>query len=261
MQDLNYYCINLESAVARRQRIEELARKASIQVQFIRAIEGETITPAKTACYDRKRRLRYMRDMEPNEIACTLSHKLALQAFLDDPFPFAVIMEDDATFGETVAHDISRLIQQIRGFDLLKLESRDSRGLTLGEIEGRRIFLPLKASNGTTAILYTKQGAQRLIAGLERFHHPIDTHIGFAWGMGILSAACWPPLITEDTRQSSTIRGRAESKRLQGIGPWFISRTERMTHSVMKRLFFLFVGKKRVTVGSPPASASTQTAN
>jgi glycosyl transferase family 25 len=245
---MNYYCINLKSAIQRRLHILNQAERAAIDITFIDAIEGKDIEIENVDGYDRKKRLRYMKDLEPNEIACTLSHRLALETFLADPYPHCVIMEDDAIFDQNLHADTSAIVSLIKGFDLFKLESRDSRGVVLGTLDRLQIILPLKASNGATAILYTKNGARKLLESLDCFSHAIDTHIGFAWKTGILCVACWPPLIREDAKKPSTIGGRSTSKRLPGTYPWLLARRERVTHSLMKRLYFFFIARKRVRI-------------
>ena len=185
---MNYYCINLKSATRRRLHILNQAKRAAIDIIFVDAIEGKHIEIENAKGYDRKNRLRYLKDLEPNEIACTLSHRLALETFLADPYPHCVIMEDDAIFDQNLHSDILAILSRINGFDLFKLESRDSRGVVLGTLDRLQIMLPLKASNGATAILYTKNGARKLLESLDRFSHAIDTHIGFAWKTGTAAA-------------------------------------------------------------------------
>lgn len=239
---MNYYCINLKSAENRKRHIQKQADAASIKVIFIDAVEGENLDVCNVPSYNRDKRLRYMQEMGPNEVACCLSHRLALEAFLSDPHPFGVVLEDDALFDTSIDSAIQRLVANIEGFDIFKLESRDSKGrVVAGGGKSRRIFLPLKASNGATAILYTKSGARKILETLTHFHVPFDTLLGFSWKADVLCIACWPPLIKEDRCYPSTIGGCTESQRVCGVYPWLVARHERVTHSIMKRLYFFRV--------------------
>jgi len=244
---VNYYCINLKSATTRKCKISEQAQAASIDIIFIEAIEGKSLDINAIASYNKFKRSRYMYDMEPNEIACTLSHRLALETFLNDPYPYCVVLEDDAIFPESIDADIANLLDSVKGFDLLKLESRDAKGYEIGQVDGTRIMLPLKGGNGATGILYTKSGARKLLASLEDFYFPFDTHIGLSWGSRLLCAACWPSLIVEDKSSQSNIGGRTASKRKPGLYPWMLARYERVVHSLMKRIHCLVI-KHRKTI-------------
>lgn len=244
---MNYYCINLKSATTRKCKISEQAQAASIDIIFIEAIEGSRLDINAIASYNKSKRSRYMYDMEPNEIACTLSHRLALETFLNDPHPYCVVLEDDAIFTESIDADIANLLHRVKGFDLLKLESRDSKGYEIGQVDGTRIMLPLKGGNGATGILYTKSGARKLLASLEDFYFPFDTHIGLSWESRLVCAACWPALIAEDKSSQSNIGGRTASKRKPGLYPWMLARYERVAHSLMKRVHCLII-KHRKTI-------------
>lgn len=245
MKRVGYYCINLSSAEDRKAKIQALARQASIDIEFVEAVEGRSLDISSVASYDRRKRTRYMEDMEPNEIACSLSHRLALQTFLAGSSPFGVILEDDAVFSPMIDSEIGRVLDSARGFDLLKLESRDDKGIRVDGRDEPYLFLPLKASNGATAILYTREGARKVLESLNVFHHPFDTHLGFGWRLGLICVACWPPLVKEDRSLQSTISGRKKSKRRYGFRSWLIARSERITHSIMKRFYYLKV-KSRV---------------
>lgn len=244
---MNYYCINLKSATTRKCKISEQAQAASIDIIFIEAIEGSSLDINATSSYNKLKRSRYMYDMEPNEIACTLSHRLALETFLNDPYPYCVVLEDDAIFPESIDADIAHLLDKVKGFDLLKLESRDSKGYEIGQVGGTRIMLPLKGGNGATGILYAKSGACKLLASLEDFYFPFDTHIGLSWQSRLLCAACWPSLIAEDKNSQSNIGGRVGSKRKPGLYSWMRARYERVAHSLMKRIHCLVI-KQRKTI-------------
>ena len=244
---MNVYCISLRSAASRRAAIAARAGAASIEPVFLDAVEGRALSVDAVASYNGRRRRRYLDDMEANEIACTLSHRNALTAFLNDPYPYCVILEDDAVFGETLQADILRLVERITGFDIIKLECRSPRGLTVGWIGTTRIFLPLKASHGSTGILYSKPGAEKVLRSLDSFHLPFDTHLGQLCRRDFVCVACWPPLITEDARCASSIGGRRLSKRRAGIAAWFRARRERVVHSVSKR-WCMFLHWKNVCV-------------
>ncbi|MBT9567507.1 MAG: glycosyltransferase family 25 protein [Thiobacillus sp.] len=246
MKRVGYYCINLVSAEDRKASIQMLARQAAIDIEFVVAVEGASLDIASVASYDRRKRMRYMEDMEPNEIACSLSHRRALQSFLAGASPFGVILEDDAVFSPTIDSDIGRILDSARGFDLLKLESRDDRGIRVKGGEEFHLFLPLKASNGATAILYTRDGARKVLESLNNFIYPFDTHLGFGWRLSLVCIACWPPLVKENSALQSTISGRKKSKRRKGFRCWLLARSERIGHSIMKRFYYLKV-KYRIT--------------
>lgn len=224
--------------------MEQIAARHSFHFEFIEAVDGAEINPdqAEQLGYDKKARNKVFFDLEKNEIACLLSHKKALNRFLEGDDEYCMILEDDAGLAPVFDEAILYLTQNVRGWDLIKLECRTSalQGypiLKLGISQSLTLFSPLRSSLGATGIFYSREGAQKLLHSLARFQHPFDTHLGFGWKYRLHIAEVYPSLVFERKDSLSSIGGRISKTRRKGTAAWFLARKERIVHSFMKRVF------------------------
>ncbi len=231
-----FYCINLKRDAQRREKMLETAATRGIDLHFIDATEGSAIAVenAATLGYDRQTRLSAFADMKKNEIACLLSHKRALQAFLAGPQAFAVVLEDDAALADDFSSAIESLTRKVMHWDIIKLECRrpNPKGLTIAPVDdSRQIYIPLD-SEGTTGLLYNRAGAEKTLASLSAFSQAFDTHLGFAWKYDLRIASVFPSLVWERRDDVSSIGTR---QREHGGKSWR-ARWLRIQHSLRKRL-------------------------
>lgn len=224
--------------------MEGVAVQCSFPFEFIDAVEGMDIDYARSSefGYDKEARNKVFFDLEKNEIACLLSHKKALNRFLEGDDEYCVILEDDAGLAPVFDEAILYLTQNVKGWDLIKLECRTSvlQGypiLKLAISQSLTLFSPLRSSLGATGILYSREGAQKLLHSLIRFQHPFDTHLGFGWKYRLHMAEVYPSLVFERKDGLSSIGGRIGKVRRKGMAAWFLARKDRIVHSCMKRVF------------------------
>ncbi len=237
--EIAYYCINLPRAHERRRQIEQLAEQAKLHLRFVEGIEGSTIQADKARGYQRTRRLSYLTDLVPNEFGCIESHRRALQTFLADAADYGVILEDDAEFVTDIHVRLQSLCQSISGFDILKLDLSAKKGFTIGNQDGLEVYAPFKPGVGAIGLLYTRSTAQKVLASLDSYRHPFDTHLGYVCcDQGLRVVAVHPALVWERTG-SSLIGARPRRRRLPGIRTWCVDRCEIFHHSVMKRVLAL----------------------
>ncbi len=237
-----YYCINRRTDIERRRKMEKIAGKRAIAINFVEAVEGCDINYdlSEKYGYNRRNRKKIFNDLEKNEIACVLSHKKALELHLKSPHEYCVIFEDDAFVSKDFKRILDILTHSITGWDIIKLESRTEhpRGLKIARIDTRHhLIAPFKGSFGATGILYSRDGARKILQSLSEFTHAYDTHIGFCWRYGIYMAEITPSIVYERNDDVSTIGGRATNKRRPGLSAWLHARIERVQHSLMKRVF------------------------
>lgn len=240
------FCINLERDVHRRRTMEQIAAEHSFPFEFIDAVAGAEISPDQFEQfgYDRNARNRAYADLEKNEVACLLSHKKALNRFLEGNDEYCVVLEDDAGLSPDFDEAVSYLTQRVTGWDLIKLEcrTRSPQGYPIMKLEISHpliLFSPLRSSLGATGILYSREGARKLLHSLSRFHHAFDTHLGFGWKYDLHAAEVFPSLVYERKDGLSSIGGRTGKTRRKSPQAWLLARQERMIHSFMKRVFAL----------------------
>lgn len=233
-----YYCINRASDTVRRAAMEAQARQHGLDLTFVIATEGATVDYDDPALgYDRRRRLRAFGDLSRNEIAVVCSHRRALEMFLAGAAEYGVLLEDDARLADGFAGTMERLVQQSRGWHLLRLECRHGRrGYTIGRVApGIDLYAPLDAEVGSTATLYSREGARRTHGALRRFIRPIDEHLGLFWRWGLRVVELDPPIVHEDKTHATTVSQRG-GRRRRGFRAWFWTRPAKLVHGMAKRL-------------------------
>ncbi len=194
------YCINLQDAGARRALMEEQFAQISFPAQFIEAVDGRALDIASVKEYDRKARLRYGADLAPNEIACALSHKRALETFLASGNAFGVVLEDDVKLAGDFETAIRDLLGREAKWDVVRfhLARKNKRPLKVRKLNDRYdLIVPFNATHGLLGSIYTKQGAAKAAKSLERFHLAADTHLGETFRNSLVTAALSPPLVFE----------------------------------------------------------------
>lgn len=214
-----YLCINLPQAVERRRDVADQAARLGLDVHFVPAISGKELPP-HVPDYDRaERRKSYHYDLTPNEIACALSHKKALRAFLDSSAEYAVIMEDDVHLSPNIKEGLHELTHHVHGWEAAKLYIAEDDKLTRlgGETPagvGVRTVFPRKILWAAIAWCYTRTAAQKLLAGMRTFHLAADQQIGnILLQQGIPTIGITPNLITtyNPNSENSYIGPRGEA--------------------------------------------------
>lgn len=235
-----FQCINLERETTRRRGFEAQRSMLPGPAIVIEAIDGRTLDTATAAAlgYDRQARLtHHHRHLTDNEIACAGSHRKALKAFLESPYEFGVVFEDDVVLDPAFAERIRGLVTSTRGWDAVKLESRDSRkpGLTLCHWDGGQLTAPARPGLGATAMLYTRAGAEKVLRMTEGFSTGFDTELNAHWRHDIVIVQTHPPLARQHGALESSIGERRENRRNRG----WRERLSRLGQSIGKRAFML----------------------
>lgn len=178
-----YLAINLPRAEKRRMAILEQAEHHGIDIRIINAIEGAQLDlEHQDYGYDKRARHRYhTTDLLPNEIACVLSHKKALQTFLASDADYSVIMEDDALLAPYFKEGMVELMEHLKGWDVVKLFTDDGKLHPLLPHCDQAVVQPVfprKLPWVAAGYLYSRKAAQQLYTELEHFWLPADAQIG-----------------------------------------------------------------------------------
>jgi glycosyl transferase family 25 len=211
------FCINLPKETGRRAFMTEQAEAAGLPLSFVAAIHGSELErPFDRYGYDEGRARITKEIMPPNEVACFLSHRRALQRFLESDFAYGLILEDD------VAIDMARLRaaldsldwidERLGDWDILRLEGpHHSRRVALYAKGPLTISCCIKYTSGAQALLYNRASAEKVLARTERFWLPWDIQLGRNWESG-LTIFELTPFAVERTELPSTI-GHANKPR------------------------------------------------
>ena len=120
------------------------------------------------------------------EIGCYMSHVRALETFLADGEPHAVIMEDDAVLDPEAIQDL-RLLTNRGDWDVVKLFCFH-RGMPAKVVDlpgGHRLVIHLTRTTSTAAYLVNRRGAERLLSSLLPIKEPIDHAMDQGWLNGL----------------------------------------------------------------------------
>lgn len=196
-----HLAINLEQSVARRQHVEEQARKVGIPLQIVPAIHGKDLSPDNLPEYDVKRRLKeFPAGMTLNELGCIQSHLKALRLFVESEYDYCVVNEDDVSFHPDFVELLDEILEHTSGWDCIKLWTAPPHYHVLPSQAGRKCELtfPKKFPWESTSILYTKAGAQKMLDAFRRYWLPFDGFLAYACfhgdfvATGVQPDLAWP---------------------------------------------------------------------
>lgn len=179
-----YLVINLPRSEQRREAMLKQASSFGLDVQIVPAVDGAELDLEHSSKYgydERARKRRHTTGLLPNEIACLLSHRKALQTFLDSAADYAVIMEDDALLAPNFKEGISELMDHLSGWEVVKLFTDDGELYPLmppcDEAPVHPVF-PRKLPWVAVGYLYSRRAAKVVLAGMKHFWRPADAQIG-----------------------------------------------------------------------------------
>jgi glycosyl transferase family 25 len=184
------------------------AERAGIKLSFVQAVDGRSLNLDEVPGYDREGRLRHAPDLKPNEVACVLSHKAALETFLASGAKAAVVLEDDAVLSDCLAPFVEAMVRLPIAWNAVNLENWNHKPLRPALITfdfGVGLHASAWLSAGAAGWLYSRDGAARILCSLQSFRHAYDTHIGFFWRHGISALCVHPPLVRQAGVTPSTI--------------------------------------------------------
>ncbi len=175
--------ISLLSSTDRRRAVEQSFGRVGVPFSFFDAVDGKTMGPADIAelaprpYVDKRDRI-----LTPGEIALAASFRRVLQRFYAGTDPFILIAEDDVVVSLEAADYLDAgLLQSLPNFDVLRLANdpkRDHKPSRVVAVHGRHaVHAPLRPGLFTLAQIFTRDGAQRVIAGMVPLWAPIDNLI------------------------------------------------------------------------------------
>ncbi|MFW5678792.1 MAG: glycosyltransferase family 25 protein [Pseudomonadota bacterium] len=204
------FCINLPKETGRRAFMTEQAEAAGLDLSFVEAIHGSELErPFDRYGYDEALARVTKEIMPPNEVACFLSHRRALERFLASDFAYGLILEDDVAIDvarlRTALASLDWIDERLGHWDILRLQGpRHSRRIGLYSRGPLTICCCIKYTSGALALLYNRRSAAKVLARTERFWLPWDIQLGRNWESG-LDIFELTPFAVELTRLPTTI--------------------------------------------------------
>lgn len=182
---MKLYVINLDRSTDRLRRLEMLFGAQNLKLTRIAAVDARTISDTDYGILTAKQR--WPEPLTRGEVACFLSHRLALQHIAEGAEAYGAVFEDDVTLSSS-AHLFlkdSRWIPD--GTDIVKIETQRKKvwlgppaavvdGFTLARLKSTHIM--------AAAYIISKRAAARLIDQMDCVPAPFD-HFLFSFEYGI----------------------------------------------------------------------------
>lgn len=233
---LKSYLINLDRSTDRLARASKAFATTRLKPQRISAVDGYAKDADFSQLYDTEATRAYMgRELLAGEIGCFLSHISAIEAFLATGEDYAYIFEDDAVildqFDAVSDAAIALLEDDAEGpawevFNLCATSVKLSTPLC--DIGGHRIsrahYFPMRC----TGLLWTRSGAQRLLAEFKKIDAPYDIYIR-RWVLRHNNAITVSPSVVTHFEGESVIESGPQDKRSkhQRVGFYPLKRLKR----------------------------------
>lgn len=230
------YIISLPLAAQRRSRIADLIG-GHIAYDFVDAIAGKDIADIAREVCPNPYVARFRRSLSLNEIACCLSHRKALQRFLENGDDYGLILEDDAYVAPEVFDKVKGLVAAMPDFDILKIGGWSSiAGFEVAALGGMKIYAAAKLSVGAHAYIVSRRGAARLTESIVPVRDQYDTFLRNAYVHKCAVYEVWPSLVWQDDDGQSMIGGdRERTKQSPFYIPLRLYRGWR--HSILRTIF------------------------
>ncbi|RCL03256.1 MAG: glycosyltransferase [Candidatus Tokpelaia sp. JSC189] len=214
---MRLYVINLDRSSDRLRRVEIFFRKQNLELTRITAVDAQTISDMDYDILTAKRR--WPEPLTRGEVACFLSHRLALQKIAEEEESYSAIFEDDVILSRS-AHLFLKDSSWIpKGTDIVKIETQHKKvwlgpsatvgeGFTIARLKSTHIM--------AAAYIISKQTAARLTGQMDCIPAPIDHFLfNFEYGIApLLNIYQQVPAIVIQGKFVSTL----ENERMQNEG-------------------------------------------
>ncbi|UJW83934.1 glycosyltransferase family 25 protein [Devosia sp. SL43] len=162
------YYINLARRPERQETMERRFSELGIVFERIEATTPADITHEQRARFCDPTAYRWQTE---GELACSLSHTMALRAFLATNETHAAIFEDDAILSATLPRFMDAFAGAAGNIDVLRLETDNAR-LRLSpapeaSIAGFAVHQLYNAGGGAAAYIVSRRAAERILDGEE----------------------------------------------------------------------------------------------
>ncbi|MBW7922798.1 MAG: glycosyltransferase family 25 protein [Rubellimicrobium sp.] len=230
------FLINLDGSADRLQSATAQLNAAGIAFERVPAFDGRNLNPDQFPDYDAEAAIRYMgRPLRGGEIGCYLSHLSAARKVVESGAPFGMVLEDDLDllpgFAEGVTLVLQWLAQGTNTWHLVHLAPNRHKIYTTLDtfsVAGqphditRGHYFPMT----TTALLWTRAGAQAFVANHRHITMPVDNYFRHWQVRENRGLAVWPPLVAT-TGADSDIDDGAGRRERQGRHPLYGWRKQR----------------------------------
>ena len=217
------YVINLAENTMRMDNSARQLTARSIPFERIDAVNGWALSESEIGlAYDAAvNRRRAKHPLLRPEIGCYLSHVTAWRRIVEGKSAGGFIFEDDFLATEDLAEVLSRLCEDERDWDMVKLFSLDQapRTVTRRRLGPRHeVVVPFRVPACTMGYGLTREAARHLVKRAIPFFRPVDEDQKFFWETGLRVALVLPSPVQVGDQQAmtGTIGGERRSSAKHG---------------------------------------------
>jgi glycosyl transferase family 25 len=204
MEGVGVYLINLDRSHQRYRYVWPSLQALGFPLERVSAVDGRTLTEAEITSVMDKRTFKKFFSIphQLGTIGCYLSHIKVWKKFLQSPFKFALVFEDDVSFSpqelsETVHHLIAP--EQVGLWDINSFEL-NHRGmpLTIKKLPHHQsLCLYLTPVTHTGAYLINRKAAQALLEKALPIKMPVDHYFTRVWEFSLKFTGIEPRLVKQ----------------------------------------------------------------
>lgn len=185
------YLINLDENPERLAECHAELTKHGLTYERVPGVLGKELSTQEIAKYYDEvmnEKLHY-RTLSKGEVGCYLSHRECWKKIANSKAPYGIVLEDDINITGDVERAMELVQQANFDWDLIKLApySRKTGKVVFSHKLDDEFDLVIhkKPMSGCAATIYSKAGAEKLLATTERFFRAVDTDIQYFWEKGI----------------------------------------------------------------------------
>jgi len=249
------YYINLDRSAKRLHDVRPFIQALGFPAERISAVDGSVLKDEDLENkFDIKGFERFMgRSPLRGEIGCALSHVKAWEVFLESPYAYALILEDDIVFDpSTIQKVVKSLVHKPQLWDVCNLDIRlkgEKKGWSLhtGQVGGYGVRVFLKGVYGTDAYLIKRCAAQKMLDRAHSMALTIEDYFTRAWEFGLVYTALYPRAVHQPAVDSVIHAMPSFTKRMplsiyERFERWLSSRFYRFKTALIRCAYGLKVG-------------------
>lgn len=162
IEDIPILYINLNRAIDRKNKIEEILNNNNLNYKRIEAIDGINLD------YTELKKMYNFRKISKNEVACVLSHIKAIQYAFDNNYDYVLIMEDDCSFEylEYKTETLKELMKINNDWEILQLGiicDKNLHDMFINLFSKNKLIKSCYYSLGAVAYLINRNGMTKIL--------------------------------------------------------------------------------------------------
>ncbi len=195
------YVISLAREKHRRATITDRLQQADVKFEIVDAVDGKKLdlSTLKNRLNQKKFSEKYNREMYLGEIGCFLSHYDLWQRMVDEQTPYALIIEDDATWDDDFFAVVQACLQSKYYWNIIHLASPEVGRIysVLQSVGSNRQLARFKHPMGiAAAYLIDLDGAKKLLKQCYEIFEPNDMQWLLYWQSNLYFYHVQPPPAT-----------------------------------------------------------------